>query len=1118
MYEELIQKLDRFIRRYYLDKLIRGSLYTVGFVLLTFLLATFLEAEFYFSKTGRALLFGSFLLSSLLALAHWVLKPLLSYFRLGKVISHEQAAIIIGNHFSDVEDKLLNILQLRKQADKTEDAELIFAGIEQKSSQIRLVPFKRAIDLSVNKKYAGYALIPLLLLISILWIDANFIKQPTQRLIHLNKNFQKPAPFHFVLADENPEVIQYEDFPLEVEIEGETLPDEVYISFDGLEYRLKKEAPNRFVYRFKKVQKERRFKLFAGPVTSKEYELKVLKKPNMLGFDIQLDYPAYTGRKDETISNTGDLIVPLGTRIVWNFKTENTENIGLRLPEQEKMALSTPREMQAERRGNELFYFKHTAMKPGVYKLFLSNSDLPNADSITYSLNVIPDEYPLIEVEEFPDSTDRKWLYFIGEASDDYGLVKLTFNYRITSSDGQSSQLVSLPLHLPSREGGKSKGKKAQYTYSWNIGELNLKPGDQVSYYFEVFDNDGIHGSKASRTQPRVYAMPTVEEFEKIEEENVEEIQERLNKALKESKKIQEQLKKKREELLQKEEPDWQDRKELEKLLERQKQLMDEIRKAKEAYKENLENQKEFRERSEDILQKQEQLQKLMDETMDEEMQKLLEEMQKMLDEMQKEDALEQMEEFQLSEEEMEKELDRALELFKELQLEQKMDEVIQELEELAEQQEKLSEETANEEKPQEDLQKEQEEINEKFDELQEKMDEVQKLNKELEKPKPLEDHKEESEKIEEDLQDSKEQLEQKENKSASKSQKSASQKMRQMAQSMSGSMKSMAMDQMMEDMEALRQLLENLLTLSFDQENLQKEFHEVAINTPRYVDLVTEQFKLEDDFRLVEDSLQALSKRVFQIESFVMEKVGEIKTNMKDATDQLEERKVSNAAKHQQYVMKNLNDLALMLDEVMQQMQMQMSGMMSGNQMCNNPGQGKGGKGRVPKDKLSKGQKEISEQMRQMMKQMQNGNMPSSEEFAKTAAKQAALREALRQMQQELQQQGKGSKELEEIMEQMDKIETDLVNKRLTNEMMKRQQEILTRLLEHEKAERQRDKDNKRKSETAQDYQRPLPPALEEYLRKRQAETEELRSVSPRLNPYYKRLVEDYFKKSEEN
>ncbi len=1108
-YSELIQKLDRFIRRYYLDQLIRGSLYALGFILVAFLLVTFLEAEFYFPKLGRMLLFGGFVLSALLALGYWVFRPLLRYFRLGKVISHEQAAVIIGNHFSDVEDKLLNILQLRRQMEEVEDAELILAGIEQKSSQIRLVPFKRAIDLSVNKRYVAYALLPLLLLAGILVVDAGFIKQPTQRLIQLNKEFVRPAPFRFLLSDEAPEVVQFEDFPLEVEIEGEVLPDEVYISLEGLEYRLKKEAPNRFVYFFKNVQKNKRFRLFAGSVSSKEYELKVLKKPNVTGFDISLDYPAYTGRKDEKLSNQGDLMVPVGTRIAWYFRAENAGAIELLLP-------AFAQKKQAERRGENNFYFRHTAMKPGLYKLFLSNEYLPHADSITYSLSIIPDEYPVIAVEEFPDSVDKKLVYFIGEASDDYGLIKLSFNYRISSPEGESEELVSVPLSLSQGAVSKGKVKQTQYAYSWDLRALNLKPGEQVSYYFEVFDNDAVHGSKSARTQPGVYVVPTVEEFEKIEEENTEEIQQRLEKALKESKKVQDQLKKKREELLQKDELNWQDRKELEKLLERQRQLQEEIRKAQEAYKENLENQKEFRERSENLLQKQEQLQKLFEETIDEELQKLMEEIQEMLEEMQKDDALEHMEEFQLSEEEMEKELDRALELFKELQLEQKMEEVIDELEQLAEEQEKLSEETRSEEKPQEELQKEQEEINEKFDELQEKMEEIEKLNQELEKPKPLPDHEEESKEVEEDLEQSKEQLEQKNNQGASKSQKSASQKMRQMAQNMSGSMKSMAMEQMMEDMETLRQLLENLVTLSFDQERLQGEFSETAINTPRYVDLVNQQFKLEDDFGLVEDSLHALSKRVFQIESFVMEKVGEIKSNMKKATEQLEERKTAQATNHQQRVMKNLNDLALMLDEVMQQMQMQMSGMMSGNQMCNNPGQGKGGQGRVPKDKISQGQKEISEQLRKMHEQMQNGQMPGSEEFAKTAAKQAALRNALREMQKQLQQQGKGSKELDQIMEEMNKIETDLVNKRLTNEMLKRQQDILTRLLEHEKAERQRDQDNKRKSETARDYQRPLPPALEEYLRKRQAETEELRSVSPRLRPYYKRLVEEYYRKKE--
>jgi uncharacterized phage infection (PIP) family protein YhgE len=209
---------------------------------------------------------------------------------------------------------------------------------------------------------------------------------------------------------------------------------------------------------------------------------------------------------------------------------------------------------------------------------------------------------------------------------------------------------------------------------------------------------------------------------------------------------------------------------------------------------------------------------------------------------------------------------------------------------------------------------------------------------------------------------------------------------------------------------------------------------------------------------------------------------------------------------------MKNLNDLALMLSEVMEQMQMQMSGMMPGSQMCSNPGGNGGQSGRSPKDKLSEGQQEINKGMKKMQGEQQGGNTPSSKEFAQMAARQAAIRKALAEQQRKLQEQGKGSKELQQIMDQMDKIETELVNKRLTNDMLRRQQDILTRLLQHERAEQQRELDDKRKSETAGDKERKAPPALEEYLRKREAAIDQLRTVNPALKPYYKQLVETYY------
>ncbi len=1120
-YQQLINKLDQFIRKFYLNRLIRGVLYSIGLILLLFVAINVLEHYFYFDTGARKGLFYSFIAVSAVALIGWIFIPLLKYFRLGKVISHEQAANIIGEHFGDVKDKLLNVLQLKSQADATPNADLIMAGINQKTEQIKLVPFKSAIDLRNNRKYLRYALPPLLLLLFLLIAAPSMITDSTNRIINNDKKFERPAPFHFVVNDEDLEVVQFGDYTLNVEVEGEVMPNEVFIDIDNYKYRLTKVENGKFAYQFSNIQKNTDFKFFSGGVESDDYTLKMIAKPNILGFDVKLDYPGYIGRKDEELNNIGDVVVPIGTKIDWVFNAQNTDDL--------KLKFSSKKEIkEAKRFSDKLFTYQKRALRDEGYKLYISNAELPKADSISYRITVIPDQHPSIKVKKFADSLDNKMIYFVGSASDDYGLKSLSFNYRISNKEnGRQGQLVSVPVKKPAN-------KQIQYDYNWDVELLELKPGDEITYYFEVFDNDAVNGSKSARTNLMTFAKPTLEEFEEMAEENNEDIKDNLKKAMEESKKIQEDMKKAREKLLQEKELNWQDKKELEKLLERQKDLEKMINEAKKDFQENLKNQEEFEKPNEEMLEKQEKLEKMMDELMSDEMKELMEKIENLLQKLEKEDALQMMEEMEMNEEEMEKEMDRMLELFKQLEMEHEMQKQIEKLEELAEKQEELAKETEEqaekteekqekgeelsqeEKQKQEELEKKQEELNKEFEDLQKDQEKLEEKNEEMERPMPMEDQEEQMEDIQQEMENSKQDIQKQENKKASKKQKQAAQKMKEMAQGMQQQMESGEMEQMEEDMDALRQLLENLVGLSFDQEDLINTIRKTQINTPSYVEQVQQQYKLKDDFKLIEDSLQALSKRNFQIESFVTEKVTEIKSNIKTSIDNLEDRRIPQANDHQQRSMKNVNDLALMLSEVMDQMQQQMSSMMSGSQMCNKPGQGKGKSGKVPMDKISQGQKSLNDQMQKMKEGLEKAAQGKGEakQFAKMAAKQAALRKALRDAKKELQEQGQGkqAKELDDVIDQMDKIEIDLVNKRLTNDMLNRQEKILTRLLEAEKAEREREYDNKRKAESGAQKERKMPPSLEEYLKKREAEIDLYKSVSPSLRPYYKMLVEEYF------
>lgn len=146
-YDQLILKIDQFTRKYYINQLIKGSLYFTGLVTLVFLAYNLLENQFYFSKGVRTFLSLSYLVLFASSLWYWVASPLLHYFRLGKLISHEEAAKIIGSQFGDVKDKLLNVLQLKTQSVNYSDRSLIDASIQQKSIELTPVPFVQAIDL-----------------------------------------------------------------------------------------------------------------------------------------------------------------------------------------------------------------------------------------------------------------------------------------------------------------------------------------------------------------------------------------------------------------------------------------------------------------------------------------------------------------------------------------------------------------------------------------------------------------------------------------------------------------------------------------------------------------------------------------------------------------------------------------------------------------------------------------------------------------------------------------------------------------------------------------------------------------------------------------------------------
>jgi hypothetical protein len=1099
-YDLLIQKLDVFIRKYYFNKLLRGILLFVGLVIGIYLLISISEYQFYFSTLVRKILLSFFTITAILTSIFWVIIPLLQIIKLGSTINYEQAADIIGKHFSDVADKLLNILQLKDTTDKVKNNELLEASIQQKIDQIRLVPFTNAVDLNQNKKLLKYTLPPLLVLVFLVFAAPNVLKESNIRLANPNKKFAKKAPFDFYVDLPKKKIIQYQDIKIEAYTKGKILPSEVVLIYDNNEYKLSKNKENKFEHSFINVQEDIKFQLRASEFYSEEYIIKVYKKPIITQFTLLANYPAYTGKKNNLLKNTGDLTVPEGTILQWQFNTTNADNI--------VMYNGTEKSIASLNSKNQ-FNISKKILSDFKYTITVEKNGIETNDSLYFMITTIPDRSPAISVEQITDSSNSRYRYFLGTLSDDYGLNNLYFHYRISTENGaiREAKKIIVPI---------KNTTVTDFSYNYDLQKNTLKPGEKIDYFFEVWDNDAIHGSKAARSNTFTYLKPTIEQYEEIIEQNSEAIKDDLSNAQKQVKKLSEEIKNLKNKLASKKSLDWEDKKQIDQLKDKHQQLSKELEEVKNKMQDAQNNEKEIKKIDEEILAKQEKLEQMMDELLSDEIKDMLKQLEDMLQKMQQNNAFERLDNMQMSNENANKELDKMLELYKQLELEKKVKDNIEKLEKLAEKQEKLSEDSKDTKQKSEDLLPKQEQLNKDFDQLKEEMKKMEELNKESKSPMEFSEEQEAQEEIEQEMDNSSDNLQENKKNDASKSQKSAADKMKKSAKSLSAKLDKMAEDKNAEDIESIRRLLENLIRLSMDQENLFTTLKKTSTDNPKYIKLIQEQYKLKDDAQLIEDSLTALGKRQFEIQSIITDEIYKIRRDMKKSITDLEARQRNTALVAQQYIMTSANNLALLLSESMDKMQQQQNSGSPGSGSCNKPG-GKGS-GKPSMAKLKQMQQQLGNDLKKLGEQIKNGGDPKKmgKDFAQMAERQAALREALRQMKDEMSQQQKDKSGINDLMDKMDKTETDLVNRKVTSETLKRQKEIETRMLELDEALRQQGQDDERKSNSAQDLPaNKIPQQIQEYLKNKEAQDDFYKSLPPDLKPFYKNLVERYYELS---
>lgn len=1115
------QKLEEFIKKYYVNELIKGAILFFAIGLLYLLITLLVEYFLWLNPLGRGILFWAFVIVELALFARFIVFPLSKLLKLQKGINYEEASKIIGGHFPQVSDKLLNVIQLNQNQ---RESELLAASIDQKATELQPVPFKSAVNFSKNAKYLKYAAIPIVvfLLFSVLG-GTEIFSSSYKRVVRYDTAFEPPAPFSFLIMNDDLNAIENKAFNLKIRTEGTAIPENASIVYNGQTYYMQQTAPGMFEYAFQQPLENIDFNLKANKVSSRKYTLEVVKTPSLLNFEMVLNYPAYTKKSNEILKSTGNATIPEGTRVKWQVSTKNTQTVVLKTADTSYSFTSK----------GANFNFEKGIYNKFDYAITTSNEKLRDYENLAFSLNVVKDQFPEIVVESKQDSTNSQRVFFLGRISDDYGLTKLRLVY-YPEDDEKNAKIENLPLN---------KTNFDQFTYAFP-GNLDLQQGVAYQYYFEVFDNDAIHNYKSTKSGVYAFRKLTKDEMENEQLQNQQKAIEGLDKSLEDLKDRKQTLEELARTQKEKNELNYNDKKKLENFIKRQQQQEEMMKNFSKDLKEELQN---FQPENEEKDPFKEQLEKRLDENEErlKENEKLLDELERLQDKIQKEELTDKLEKLSKQNKNQEKNLEQLLELTKRYYVEKKAEKLAEELFKLGEDQEKLADQPENK-----NTEQAQEKLNQKFDEYKKEMEELQKENEGLKKPMDIPKDPAGEKEVDEEQKKATDKLQDQKPADAGKHQKKAGEKMKEMSEGMQMQMKGGEMEAMDEDVKMLRQIVKNLVVFSFGQEELMETFKNIQYGNPIYGKKLNVQNDLKLNFEHIDDSLFVLALRQPLVGNQINSTITEIQYNIDKSLERLAQNQSRQGISNQQYTVTGANDLAVLLSDLLNNMQMQMQMAMGGAGGKGKPSPGSSGEGKFQLPDIIEKQEGLNEKMKKGLEKGQKkgegqgegegegdgegegqdgkdgkngqqgkdkngskeGNGESEEmsgEIFEIYKQQQLLRQQLQDRLSKEGLKGPGG----DLLRRMEGIEQQLLDKGFNQSTLQQMLNLKYELLKLDKAELEQGQESRRESTTNRRDFRNETRLSPEEIKKYFNTTEILNREALPLRGDYKIKVQDYFK-----
>jgi hypothetical protein len=1104
-----------------IDLVSNAFVFLAGVIILALVLII-TEILFEFSHVERTTLSVLFVFSFLGA-GMWMMgRPFLRLIGVLSSGSEDLTARSIGVFFPAIHDRLLNALQLAKNAaaDSTiYSAELIDESLKDFAAEIQPLDFAQSVDTSRLPLHRRWLVITAVAsILSVCSFPTSF-SSAAYRLIHCTREFAPPSKYFFEISPGNKEIVKGENVALRIKVTS-LLPAftlrsseiTIYRQQEGQEnydeMKVKPDSSGLYYTTFSALRTSTEYFARIADAESEHYKLVVMDRPLIRSFQVKLDYPGYTKFLPKIMDEfVGDITALTGTRVtISGAASQSLKEAYLQFGNNTKLPLAI--------RG-EKFSASFSVLADNSYHISIVDEEgLSNSEPVQYQIKSVPDEYPTITIVEPGRNIDiagDQLLNLFLRAKDDFGFSSMRLGYRLISSryEKAGTEYTFTPIAFSADAAGQ-----IELSFSWNLTDLNLVPEDVVEYFAEVFDNDAVKGPKSGRSNLYLLRLPSLDEFFADVDKEHESSLGDLKQSLDETKKLKEDIESINRDLKKNKDPDWQTQKKMEEMVKQYKQIqkkLDDVHSHIEQMTQQMQQQNVL---SKETMEKYLELQQLFQQLDATELQNALKQLQQQIPNISKEQLQQAMQNMTFSEERFRQSIERTLNLLKRIQIEQKVDEVKKRAEELEKSEKELQDENSKSSdnpakqqelaKKQADLAKNEQAMEREAADLQRRMEEfftempADKLQKLLEQMQKQE--------LDQKMQQASQQMQKGNMQSAQQTQNQISRQLQQFSKQMEEMQQEMLQQQSQYVMNELRKASSNMLELSKDEEALKQQSQSAPQNSPQLRQNAQDQQQAMQDLNNVIKGLGELSQKSFAVTPEMGKAIGEALARMNNAMQALDMRNGSTASQEQEQAMAALNRAAMQVQNTLQEMM-------------------QGGGGGSAGGLMQQLQRIAGQQMSINMQTEHMGGMSQQQaaEAARLAKEQGAVRKSLEELNREAQQSGEQKKllgDLQKIAEEMNEVIENLEQNKMNSETMKKQERILSRLLDASKSMHEHDYEKKRKAETGTHMTRRSPSDIDpnSLEGKSQLRDELLKALEQGYAKDYQELIRKYFEELEKS